>query len=216
MANNDAQAAAALAAVIIAALPRPLAPSLALALATVIVKTHILFTLELDPPNYSTWHELFVTLVGKFGALSHIDGTPAPEDPDASWLAIDCSIRSLIYSSSSPHVMCLIMESGASAHTIWTKAANLFLDNKASHAMTLEAKFCSLSQCDLLELEYAQRLKDLTDGLVDLEQPIMDPTLLLALLCGTNEPLCGRASILKMKTPLPSFLEAQLLYIRHH
>jgi hypothetical protein len=41
--------------------------------------------------------------------------------------------------------MRLIMASNASAHTIWTKAANLFLDNKASHAMTLEAKFRSLS-----------------------------------------------------------------------
>ena len=77
--------------------------------------------------------------------LSHIDGTPAPEAPDATWLAIDCSIRSLIYSSSSPRVMRLIMESDASAHTIWTKVANLFLDNKASRAMTLEAKFRSLS-----------------------------------------------------------------------
>ena len=42
-------------------------------------------------------------------------------------------------------MMSLIMESGAFAHTVWTKAANLFLDNKASRAMTLEAKFRSLS-----------------------------------------------------------------------
>ncbi|XP_066354561.1 uncharacterized protein [Miscanthus floridulus] len=132
----------------------------------------------------------------------------APEAPDATWLAIDCSIHSLIYSSSSPRVKRLIMESGASAHTIWTKAANLFLDNKASRAMTLEAKFCSLSQGDLLVLEYAQRLKDLADGLADLDQPVSDPTLLLALLRGINKPLRGMASILKMKTPLPSFLEA--------
>jgi hypothetical protein len=40
----------------------------------------------------------------------------------------------------------LIMETGASTHTIWTKAANLFLDNKASRTMTLEAKFRALSQ----------------------------------------------------------------------
>jgi hypothetical protein len=63
------------------------AASLASALATINVKTHIPFALELDPPNYSTCRELFLTLVGKFGALSHIHGTPAPEDPDASWLA---------------------------------------------------------------------------------------------------------------------------------
>ena len=75
--------------------------------------------------------------------------------------------------------MRLIMESGASAHTIWTKAANLFLDNKASRAMTLEAKFHFMSQGDLPVLEYAQRLKDLANGLADLEQPVSDSTLLL-------------------------------------
>jgi hypothetical protein len=95
MADDDNQAAAAArAAAIVAALPPPPTPSLAFALATINVKTHIPFPLELDPPNYSTWRELFQTLVGKFGASSHIDGTPAPENPDTAWLAVDCSIRS--------------------------------------------------------------------------------------------------------------------------
>ncbi|XP_066380386.1 uncharacterized protein [Miscanthus floridulus] len=87
--------------------------------------------------------------------------------------------------------MRLIMETGASAHTIWTKAANLFLNNKDSCAITIEAKFRALSQGDL--------------------PPVNDSTLLRALLRGVNEPLRGMASILKTKTPLPSFLEAQSL-----
>jgi hypothetical protein len=74
------------------------------------------------------------------------------------------------------------MQNGASAHAVWTKAANLFLDNKASRAMTLEAKFRALTQGDLPVLEYAQRLKDLADGLADLDQPVGDTTLLLAFL----------------------------------
>jgi len=41
-------------------------------------------------------------------------------------------------------MMCLIMETGATAHTIWTNEANLFLDNKVSQAMTLEAKLGAL------------------------------------------------------------------------
>ncbi|XP_066385398.1 uncharacterized protein [Miscanthus floridulus] len=195
MADDDAQATPALAAAIVAGLPPPPPPSLASALATINIKTHIPFALELDPPNYSTWRELFLTLVGKFSALSHIDGTPAPEDPDASWLAIDCSIRSMIYSSSSPRMMRLIMETGASARTIWAKTDNLFLDNKG----------------DLSVLEFTQRLKYLVDGLADLEQPVNDSMLLLALLHGVNEPLRGMASIQKTKTPLPLFLEAQSL-----
>jgi hypothetical protein len=76
---------------------------------------HIPFAFELDPPNYSTWRELFLTLAGKFSASSHIDGTPSPKEPDAAWLAIDCSVSLLIYSSSSPCVIRLIMEIGASA-----------------------------------------------------------------------------------------------------
>jgi hypothetical protein len=103
------------------------------------------------------------------------------------------------------------MQNGASAHAVWTKAANLFLDNKASRAMTLETKFRALTQGDLPVLEYAQRLKDLADGLADLDQPVGDTTLLLAFLRGVNEPLRSMASILKTKDPLPTFLQAQSL-----
>ncbi|XP_066374876.1 uncharacterized protein [Miscanthus floridulus] len=206
--DDDAQAAAAaMAAAIVAAFP-PAAPTMASALATINIKTHIPFAVELDPPNYSPWRELFLTLIGKFGASSHIDGMLAPEEPDAAWLAIDCSVHSLIYSSSLPRVMHRIMQTDASATTVWTKTANLFLDNMASWDMTLEAKFRALTQGDLPVLEYAQRLKDLADGLADLDQPVSDPTLLLALLHGVNEPLRNMASILKTKDPLHTFLQA--------
>jgi hypothetical protein len=117
---------------------------------------------------------LVLTLVGKFGASSHIDGMPALAALGTDWLAVDCSVRSLIYSLLWPCVMHLIMETGVSAHTVWTKAANLFLDNKASRAMTLEAKFRALTQGNLPVLEYALSLKDLADGLTDLEQPVYD------------------------------------------
>lgn len=83
--DDDANAAAvAMAAVIMACLPPPAAPSMASALMTINVKTHIPFALEIDPPNYSTRRELFLTLVSKFGALSHIDSTPVLEEPDAT------------------------------------------------------------------------------------------------------------------------------------
>jgi hypothetical protein len=206
MDDDDQDPIAALAAALRAALPPPPAPNMASALAAINAKNHIPFILELDPPNYSTWREMFLTLVGKFGASCHIDGTPTPEEPDATWLAIDCSVHSLIYSSSSPRVLHLSMPNDASAHVVWTKAANLILDNKASRGMTLEAKFRALTQGDLPVFEYAQRLKDLAGGLADLDQPVGDTTLLLAFLRGVNEPLHSMASIVKTKDPLPTFL----------
>lgn len=72
----------------------------------------------------------------------------------------------------------------------------------------LEAKFRALTQGDLPVLEYAQRLKDLVDGLADLDEPVGDSTLLLALFRGVNEPLRNMASIYKTKDPLPTFLQA--------
>jgi hypothetical protein len=55
-------------------------------------------------------------------------------------------MRSLvIYSLSSPHMMRLILETDAFTHMVRTKAANLFLDGKASRAMALEAKFRALT-----------------------------------------------------------------------
>lgn len=39
--------------------------------------------------------------------------------------------------------------------------------------------------------------------------PSTTPHLLLALLCGVNEPLCNMVSILKTKDPLSTFLQAK-------
>jgi hypothetical protein len=61
---------------------------------------------------------LVLTLVVKFGASSHIDGTPALAALGADWLAVDYSVRSLIYYLLWPRVMHLIMETGVSAHTV--------------------------------------------------------------------------------------------------
>lgn len=67
-------AAAALAAAIAAAFPQPQPANPS---AAINVCSHIPFILELNPPNYTRWREFFHTLVGKFGAMHHVDGTAA-------------------------------------------------------------------------------------------------------------------------------------------
>jgi len=58
------------------------APIVAHNYATVNVKSHIPFTLDLQS-NYSKWAFFFKSLCGKFGLRSHIDGSapPRPDDP---------------------------------------------------------------------------------------------------------------------------------------
>lgn len=119
------------------------------ALSTINVRTHIPFSLEMHPPNFSRWRELFTCLLSKFGASRHIDGTSAPEGADPVWQAIDFAVRSLLYASISEEILSIILTLGASAHAIWMSIEGLFLDNKASRALSLEADFRHQAQGDL-------------------------------------------------------------------
>ncbi|GJN35777.1 hypothetical protein PR202_gb24582 [Eleusine coracana subsp. coracana] len=76
------------------------------------VRSHIPFFLELNPPNYSAWRELFLTL-GKFQVISHVDGT-APPVVDPAWSAVDFSMCSLLYSAVSLEIMSMVITKDAS------------------------------------------------------------------------------------------------------
>lgn len=92
------------------------------------------------------------------------------------------------------------MTPDAQAYAIWTKILNLFQDNKPSRIITLEVEFCNLVQGDMNVLTYAKKLKSYADGLADLEQPVMDSTLVLTMLRSLNPHLCHIASIIKTRT----------------
>ena len=65
------------------------APIVAHNYATVNVKSHIPFTLDLQS-NYSKWAFFFKSLCGKFGLRSHIDGSAPPRPDDPQWDAVEC------------------------------------------------------------------------------------------------------------------------------
>jgi hypothetical protein len=162
-----ADPAATLAAAIMAAMPPPPQPNPASTLSMVNVHTHIPIELELNPPNYSMWRELFLLLVGKFGASNHVDGTPAPNPPDMAWTFVDYSIHSIMYASLSKEVRSMVFIAGISAQNLWTNIEGLFRDNKVYRALTLEAEFHNLTQGDMSILDYYQHLKSYVDALAD-------------------------------------------------
>ena len=51
--------------------------------ATISIKKHIPVTLEMAKPDFNQWEPFFSSLYGKFGLLSHVDGTAEanPTDP---------------------------------------------------------------------------------------------------------------------------------------
>ena len=67
------------------------APIVAHNYATVNVKSHIPFTLDLQF-NYSKW-AFFKSLCSKFGLRSHIDSSAPPRPDDPQWDAAECCVR---------------------------------------------------------------------------------------------------------------------------
>lgn len=112
----------------------------AAALASVNVRSHIPFTLELHPLNYNRWRELFHTHLGKFSAIHHVDGTAVPDPGTSIWIATDYVVHSLIYSSVLDEILGSVLTRGATARTIWTAIEGIF------YALALEAEFHTTEQ----------------------------------------------------------------------
>jgi len=73
--------------------------------ATISVKNHIPVTLELAKPNFNQWEPFFSSLCGKFGLLSHVDGTAAANPTDPAWAITDSCVRGWLLGSARPDVL---------------------------------------------------------------------------------------------------------------
>ncbi|XP_062178676.1 uncharacterized protein LOC133883373 [Phragmites australis] len=167
----------------------------------------------MHPPNYTRWRELFLALVGKFGASRHIDDTIAPNPPDVAWQTVDYAVLSLLYATVSEEIMAIVLKPDAATYAIWHEIEGLFRDNKVSHALSLEVEFHSLAQGDLSILTYSQKFMTYADALANIDQPVPPDTLVLTLLRGLNDPFRNIATIIKTKTPFSSFLESHSMLL---
>lgn len=183
--------------------PQPSAP-----LNSVNIKSLIPFSLELSPPNYGKWRELFSVLLRRFNLTKHVDGSGSSAgDPD--WAPNDSTVVSWIYGSVSDEVLGYILNPGASAHTLWTNTEGLFHDNKQARIIAMEAEFRTTMQGDQPVMAYCQRMKNIADSLGDLGHTITDATLVLTILQGLNENFAMIRKIITSTDVLPSFLQTR-------
>lgn len=121
---------------------------------TVAVKSHVPVLLDLKSPNYTKWSSFFKSMCGKFGLMSHIDGS-APAQPDnTNWEQADYAVLSWLYGSVGDDVLDAAMEPDQTAHALWVAIETLFRDNKESRAIFLSNQFHSLVQGDLSIADY--------------------------------------------------------------
>ena len=75
--------------------------------------------------------------------------------------------------------------------------------------MYVDAEFRNFVQGDLDVSTYCRKLKGMADALGDLDQPIPDRTLVLAVLRGLNDQFSYMGALLKHQRPFPTFLEVR-------
>ena len=113
--------------------------------ATISVKNHILVTLELAKPNFNQWEPFFSSLCGKFGLLSHVDGTAEANPTDPAWAIADSCVRGWLLGSAGPDVLGLAAAPNQTARELWVAIKRLFEANKAPRAIFLGHEFHSMT-----------------------------------------------------------------------
>ena len=141
-------------------------------------------------------------MCGKFGLLSHINSAPPPDPRTDAWNEADCAVRSWLYGSVTEDVLDFTMAANQTARDLWVAISNHFQTNKAPRAIFLSHAFHAITQGDMSVHEYAQALKKAADALRDVDKPVADSEMVLALLAGadsrystTGEIIAGDATM---------------------
>ena len=94
------------------------------------------------------------------------------------------------------------MAANQTARDLWVAISNHFQTNKAPRAIFLSHAFHAITQGDMSVHEYAQALKKAADALRDVDKPVADSEMVLALLTGadsryitTGEIIAGDATM---------------------
>jgi hypothetical protein len=74
----------------------------------------------------------------------------------------------------------------STAYQVWTTLHTFFRDNQPGRTIHLSDQFRSTVQGDLSIADYCRRLKNLSDALTDVDEPVTDRTLTLQLIRGLN------------------------------
>ncbi|XP_066320458.1 uncharacterized protein [Miscanthus floridulus] len=113
-----------------------------------------------------------------------------------------------LFNTMTRDVMRIVRVPGASAFKIWTAIVNQFRDHQLHRAVYLEAEYRSLLQGDLSITDYTAKLKELTDALGDLGQPVDARSQVLNMLRGLNDKYRNCIATITSKQPPHDFLSA--------
>ncbi|XP_062230091.1 uncharacterized protein LOC133927670 [Phragmites australis] len=173
------------------------------------IKVLVPVVLDIVSLNYSKWRDLFLTTLGRYDLFDYVLPNVEVDANDVHWHRMDCTVRSRLYGTISTELLKVVMTPTSTTRSISTALEDQFIGNKETHALHLDAQFCTFVQGDLLILDYCRKLKGMADALGDLSEPVQDRMLIMSVLCGLNEKFAYMAALLKRQKPFPSFIDVR-------
>ncbi|XP_062200158.1 uncharacterized protein LOC133902809 [Phragmites australis] len=162
--------------------------------------------LDAKADNYAQWRGLFEVALQKFTLDDHICASSS-SSPDAQWLHFDALVRSWLYAAVTPNLLAMVMDTSATAYTIWSRIEGLYRDNANTRAIYLEQEFHSLMQGSLSVADYCHKQKSLADELTVVGTLVLDRSLVLNTLRRLSPRFAHTRTLISMQRPLSSFLE---------
>ncbi|XP_071718995.1 uncharacterized protein [Rutidosis leptorrhynchoides] len=163
------------------------------------IKNHIPITLELEKSQYTTWAELFKITCRAYDVIDHIIPLQAATDSTtsdstdtttqtAAWSRLDAVVLNWMYGTISLEILNNIFEVDSTAAKTWSRIQNLFQDNKSSRALYLNRMFTNIKLDNFPNVSaYCQEIKSLADQLVNVDDKVSDPKMVLQLIAGLND-----------------------------
>lgn len=114
-----------------------------------------------------------------------------------------------IYGTISESLLNSVLKTQCTARELWLTLENLFQDNKEARAIQLENELRNLQIGDFSVTDYCQKLKSISDILINVNSPITKRSLVMHMLNGLSSKFDNIINVIKHRTPPWSFGDAR-------
>ncbi|CAH1442145.1 unnamed protein product [Lactuca virosa] len=114
-----------------------------------------------------------------------------------------------IYGTVTQSLLNMILKPGATDHTVWTDLETLFIENKQTREIELDQELRTLTLGDLSISDYCERMKVISDLLVNIGSSVTEQTLVTYLINVLSPNFDNIAIVLHHQDLFPSLLKCR-------
>ena len=139
--------------------------------------------------------------------------TLPPSSPDDEWQQIDSIVLSWIFATISEDIFQITYKPNATAYNVWQSINQIFHDNKESRILQLEEEFSSIIMSNKTVTQYCKHIKNIADGLAEVNNPIPEKSLVLQTLRGLPNEYQSLINVITHLEPFPSFSKTRFMLL---